>query len=105
MLKRCRHRADVLLVKHANLFDRYWTSIGKILANGQITNGGPVVLVQIENEYSFGEPGILYPDITYFGGLEQSFRDSGIVIPFTDNPAWAEGSFVPGTPAAVDIYG
>jgi hypothetical protein len=32
--------------------DNYAARIGAIIAKGQITNGGPVVLFQPENEYS-----------------------------------------------------
>lgn len=84
---------------------RYVSSIGKILSEGQITNGGPIILVQIENEYSLGEPGIVFPNYEYFNNLEQRFRDSGVVVPFIDNPAWANDLFVAGQPASVDIYG
>lgn len=32
----------------------YVENVGKIIADAQITNGGPVVLFQPENEYTFG---------------------------------------------------
>lgn len=36
--------------------DHYTASIGKIIADAQITNGGPVIAFQAENEYTFGMP-------------------------------------------------
>jgi beta-galactosidase GanA len=36
--------------------DNYIKHIGKEIADAQITNGGPVILVQPENEYSGGVP-------------------------------------------------
>ena len=38
---------------YQNASMNYWTNICKILADGQIDNGGAVILVQIENEYVF----------------------------------------------------
>ena len=34
--------------------NNYAANIGAIIAEGQITNGGPVILMQPENEYSGG---------------------------------------------------
>ena len=42
--------------------NRYSRRVGEIIAKGQITNGGPVILFQPENEYTEGESGILFPD-------------------------------------------
>lgn len=36
--------------------DNYIAHIGAAIAKAQITNGGPVILVQPENEYSGGAP-------------------------------------------------
>ena len=87
----------------------YVSTIGKIIADAQITNGGPVILFQPENEYT------TYPGVTnfpsemnkeYMGYVEQQFRDAGIVVPFVDNDNRVEGAFAPGTGVgAVDLYG
>lgn len=37
--------------------DNYISNIGAAIAKAQITNGGSVILVQPENEYSGGDPG------------------------------------------------
>ena len=87
------------------IVDSYAQNIGEIIAKAQITNGGPVILVQPENEYSQAVPGIVFPDPTYFGYVEDQFRNAGIIVPFLSNDAYPHGYFAPGQPAAVDIYG
>lgn len=89
--------------------DNYISSIGKTIAKYQITNGGPVILLQPENEYSGGlDP---FPDPVYAAHLEQQYRDAGIVVPFINNDAWQGGHLAPGpdvngsTLGDVDIYG
>ncbi|KAF2233323.1 glycoside hydrolase family 35 protein [Viridothelium virens] len=59
--------------------------IGNILAKNQITEGGPVILNQIENElqetaYSANNTLVLYME-----QIEQAFREAGIIIPFSSN--------------------
>ena len=86
--------------------DLYTSSIGAIIAKAQITMGGPVILFQLENEYTFGADFITFPDVLYWSKVEEQFRNAGIVVPFINNDAWyGAGRFVPGTPSAVDIYG
>lgn len=84
----------------------YTQSIGTIIAKAQITNGGPVILFQPENEYSFPANGIEFPNRQYFADVEQQYRDAGIVVPLIDNDAAAQGLLAPGTGlGSVDIYG
>ncbi|CAO2656033.1 Nn.00g048360.m01.CDS01 [Neocucurbitaria sp. VM-36] len=83
----------------------YIESITPIIAKAQITNGGPVILFQPENEYSMGMNNVTFPDPSYMNGLMKQFRDLGIVVPFINNVAWANGINAPGTDAPVDIYG
>ncbi|KAJ4357598.1 uncharacterized protein N0V89_002174 [Didymosphaeria variabile] len=83
----------------------YIESITPILAKAQITNGGPIVLFQPENEYSMGMNNVTFPDASYMNGLMKQFRDLGIVVPFINNVAWPSGINAPGTDAPVDIYG
>lgn len=89
--------------------DNYISSIGKTIAKYQITNGGPVILLQPENEYSGGlDP---FPDPVYSAHLEKQYRDAGIIVPFVNNDAWVGGHQAPGpdvngsTLGDVDIYG
>ncbi|QDS74282.1 hypothetical protein FKW77_003497 [Venturia effusa] len=83
----------------------YVKSIGAIIAKAQITNGGPVILFQPENEYTGAAPGFQFPDAKYFQYVQDQFRAAGIVVPFISNDASASGHNAPGQPAAVDIYG
>jgi beta-galactosidase GanA len=83
----------------------YVQSIGAIIAKAQITNGGPVILFQPENEYTGAAPGFKFPDPQYFQHVQDQFRAAGIVVPFISNDASASGHNAPGQQAAVDIYG
>lgn len=83
----------------------YISKIGKIMADAQITNGGPVIAFQAENEYTFGASWVEWPDVEFIDTTNQLFRDAGIVVPFINNEAAAIGLFVPGEPGGPDIYG
>jgi hypothetical protein len=81
--------------------------MGATIAKAQIINGGPIILVQVENEYSLspatiaGIPGIPQsnlpnPNITIDGGfpspaymayVKQQLRSAGVVVPLTFNDA------------------
>ncbi|HTB62551.1 MAG TPA: beta-galactosidase family protein, partial [Opitutales bacterium] len=56
--------------------------VGRELGPLQITHGGPILMVQAENEYgSFGN------DINYMGAIRQALLDSGFNVPlFACNP-------------------
>lgn len=101
----------------------YVSHIGKIIADAQITNGGPVVAFQSENEYTYGVPWVKWPDVEYIDAVNKQFRETGIVVPFSktvfydcqvadrltnrtvNNEAAAIGLFTPGEPGGPDIYG
>ncbi|PQE22525.1 Glycoside hydrolase family 35 protein [Rutstroemia sp. NJR-2017a BVV2] len=93
--------------------DNYSAHINAIIAKYQITNGGPVILFQPENEYS-GYSGYVpggWPDPEYFAYVKKQARDQGVTVPFINNDAYAGGTFAPGfkvngsTAGDVDIYG
>ena len=92
-----------------NYTNNYVQNIGSIIARAQITNGGPIILVQPENEYSQARNGTLFPNHAYFAAVESQFRNAGIIVPFISNDAAPYGYFAPGngTESAgnVDIYG
>ena len=72
----------------------------------QITEGGPIILIQPENEYTQATSAIKpFPDPVYMQYVEDQIRDAGIVVPLISNDASAKGNNAPGQPAAVDIYG
>ncbi|KAK0438054.1 glycoside hydrolase family 35 protein [Armillaria borealis] len=81
----------------------YLTSISKIIAKNQITNGGPIILVQAENEYSESAG-----NDEYMQAIIDLYRDNGIVIPTTHNDQHSgqAGNFSPDRPGLgrVNIY-
>ena len=89
------------------IVNSYVQSIGEIIAKAQITNGGPVILLQPENEYSQAVKGTLFPNYEYMQTVEDQYRKAGIVVPFISNDAAPNGYFAPGngTVGNVDIYG
>ncbi|KAB2570733.1 Glycoside hydrolase family 35 [Lasiodiplodia theobromae] len=90
-----------------NATDNYVKNIGEIIAKAQITNGGPVILFQPENEYTGAVDGVEFPNERYWAIVEEQFRNTGIVVPYINNDASPQGYFAPGsnwTPQ-VDIYG
>ncbi|KAJ4320159.1 hypothetical protein N0V94_003520 [Neodidymelliopsis sp. IMI 364377] len=91
--------------------DNYMKNVGEKIASAQITNGGPIILVQPENEYTQATSAIKpFPDPVYFQYVEDQLRGAGIVLPFISNDASAKGynapiGTAPGYPAVVEIYG
>ncbi|KAF3017209.1 hypothetical protein E8E14_012799 [Neopestalotiopsis sp. 37M] len=85
--------------------ENYMTSVLKSISDAQITNGGPIILVQPENEYSQAVSGIPFPNADYMEYVEDQFRKNGIVVPLISNDASPYGHNAPGQPAPVDIYG
>ncbi|TFK74453.1 glycoside hydrolase family 35 protein [Pluteus cervinus] len=80
-------------------YEGYIQAVGSQIAANQITRGGPVILVQAENEYSgFQEP--YTEDFEYGRHLMETFRKAGVEVPITTNDAWPGGHL-----AGVDIYG
>ena len=78
--------------------------ICSIIAKAQITNGGPVILFQPENEYSSGS-GIPFPNKKYLQYVNDQARNAGIVVPLINNDAFPGGTGAPGTGlGSVDIY-
>lgn len=77
---------------------RYLLRVGKELAPLQATRGGPIILVQVENEYgSYGD------DKAYLAAIRDALRDAGFDVPlFTcDGPeALARGSVAGAIPVA-----
>ncbi|KAJ5167175.1 beta-galactosidase A [Penicillium canariense] len=87
--------------------DNYMANVAATIAKAQITNGGPIILFQPENEYSGACCGVNnFPDGSYMQYVEDQARNAGVVVPFISNDASAGGHNAPGTGAgAVDIYG
>ncbi len=101
-----RTKAVLRTPDYLNYTDNYMSNIGAIIAKAQITNGGPVILVQPENEYSQGVSGPFVPNHNYFMAVEEQLRNAGIVVPFISNDQTPNGFFAPGNgTGTVDIYG
>ena len=105
-LQRVKGKLRTPAPDYLNATTLYAQSIGEIIAKAQITNGGPVILFQPENEYTQGAPGIDFPNGDYFAYVEQQYRNAGIVVPFINNDASPKSIFAPGNgTGSVDIYG
>lgn len=86
--------------------ENYAKNITKIIADAQITNGGPVILVQAENEYSWFRGHQNAPSGSYMDHVINQLRDNGIVVPIVNNDVSNSGINAPGTGLGeVDIYG
>ncbi|ORX38601.1 glycoside hydrolase superfamily [Kockovaella imperatae] len=83
---------------YTEAYTPYWSGIGDVIAKYQITQGGPVIGVQIENEISNA-------NLTYIENLEKLMRDAGIVVPFTFNDVSVGGYELVFPPGNVDIAG
>ncbi|KAK3620175.1 hypothetical protein LTR56_023569 [Elasticomyces elasticus] len=82
----------------------YINNIGKTISDAQITNGGAVILFQPENEYLNGFATGFSPNVYYVQDVEDEWRNTGIVMPYTDN--YGHDHFLPGSGiGAIDLYG
>lgn len=83
-------------------WDAYVQGIIKVTAPNQITAGGPVIAIQVDNEYQQKPTG----HGEYFADLQKVYKDdkSGIVVPMTYNDPGQNRNFINGT-GAVDLYG
>ncbi|OQE44287.1 hypothetical protein PENCOP_c002G08254 [Penicillium coprophilum] len=86
----------------------YVSKLGRIIERAQITRGGPVIMVQPENEYSTW-PGVTgFPNDmhrSYMAHVEEQLFDEGIIVPSIVNDNLVMGYFAPGSgQGAVDIY-
>ncbi|KAH9053098.1 glycoside hydrolase family 35 protein [Lactarius vividus] len=62
-------------------------------APNQITGGGPIIAIQVDNEYFQSGSG----NAQYFAELEAAYHNSSIVVPLTYNDPGQDGNFVNGT--------
>ncbi|KAI0629927.1 glycoside hydrolase superfamily [Trametes polyzona] len=81
----------------------YQPYVSKIIEEAkpnQVTEGGPMLLLQIDNEYSQSPSS----HAEYFADIEDQYRTNGIVVPLTYNDPGERQQFVNGT-GAPDLYG
>lgn len=79
--------------------ERYITRLGNELATLTVTNGGPIVMVQVENEYgSYGA------DKVYLGKLRDMIRKAGFNVPLMtcDGGGQMKAGQVDGTLATIN---
>lgn len=91
--------------------EKYAAAIGKLIADAQITNGGPIVLLQPENEYDTW-PGVNNSDFpaqlnrNYMEHVKQQFKDAGVVVPQMVNDHLFQGNWAPGSGLGeTELYG
>jgi beta-galactosidase len=61
---------------------RYLKEVGRVMGPLQVSHGGPILMVQVENEYGF-----YGKDAEYMGELRQALLDAGFDVPlFACNP-------------------
>lgn len=83
--------------------------IGAIVAANQITEGGPVILNQIENELQETDHSATNTVVEHMEQIEAAFRDAGVIVPFTSNEkgmrsqSWSVDYEDVG--GSVDVYG
>lgn len=63
----------------------WMNEVNAILAKNQITEGGPVILYQIENELQETTHSATNTLVVYMEQIENVTRNAGIVVPFTSN--------------------
>ncbi|MCS2956263.1 beta-galactosidase [Bacteroides salyersiae] len=81
--------------------ERYVDKIAPIIKKYEITNGGPIIMVQVENEYgSYGN------DRIYMKWMHNLWRDKGIEVPFYTadgaTPYMLEAGTLPGVAIGLD---
>lgn len=83
--------------------------VGSIIAANQITNGGPVILTQVENELTETVHSADNTLVIYMEQLKKAFREAGIVVPFTHNEKGMRGQSwstdYQDVGGAVNVYG
>lgn len=89
----------------------YAATVGKLIADAQITNGGPVVMLQPENEYDTW-PGVNNTDFpaetnsNYMEHVKQQFKKAGNVVPQMVNDHLNQGNWAPGSGLGeTELYG
>ncbi|KAK1216622.1 hypothetical protein PQX77_020742 [Marasmius sp. AFHP31] len=97
--------------RYTEAWTPFMNRINQIVAKHEITNGGPVILSQIENEICCqrnSDGSINTPIAEYMANLEQNARDNGVLIPIItnapnmDSKSWSK-DYKPGL-GSQDIY-
>jgi len=78
---------------------KYFTALAKQINPLQVTKGGPIIMVQIENEY-----GSYDKDKVYLGKFRDIYREAGIEVDLytCDGPSQMPAGYLPGVLPAVN---
>ncbi|PNS14573.1 hypothetical protein CAC42_2630 [Sphaceloma murrayae] len=83
--------------------------IGRIIADNEIVNGGPIILNQVENELTQTRHVANDTLVLYMEQAKKAFRDAGVRVPSTHNEKGMRGQSwsvdYQNVGGAVDIYG
>jgi len=82
--------------------NRWFTRLGKELSQLQIGNGGPIILVQVENEYGSFDKDHAYMEQIHHMLVDAGFTKSQLYT--ADGPEQVPDGSLPGLPAAIN-YG
>ncbi|KAF2641762.1 hypothetical protein P280DRAFT_448976 [Massarina eburnea CBS 473.64] len=94
---------------YQQVWSEWIAKIGAIIAKNQITNGGPVILAQVENELQETRYDANDTLVLYMEQLKTAFKESGVVVPLTHNEkgfrskSWSTDYNNVG--GAIDVYG
>ncbi|KAF5328925.1 hypothetical protein D9758_016826 [Tetrapyrgos nigripes] len=91
-------------------YQQYYREAVNIVKRHQISEGGPVILFQVENEYTnnteFATPNPVTKN-QYMQALEDVLHELGIVLPLISNDSYMGRNFAPGVGLSigqVDVY-
>lgn len=101
LLKDPELRVRSMYPRYMQAAERYMAAFAKVIRPALITNGGPIVLLQVENEYgSYGN------DRNYMMRLRDVWKANGIDIPFFTGdgptPYMLEAGSLPGAAIGLD---
>ncbi|KAF4413711.1 putative beta-galactosidase E [Colletotrichum fructicola] len=109
-LQRNKGELRSMVPDYLNATSTYVSKVLEVISAAQITKGGPVILVQPENEYSLANiPNIAESykvlDPKYMEFMKKQFRENGIELPLISNDAFPLGNWAPGSgEGELDIY-
>ncbi len=82
----------------------WFKRLGKELAPLQATHGGPILMMQVENEY-----GYVGNDVDYMKAIRQQMLDAGFDVPFFmsngPGPTWMSRGTLPGMLSVINFTG
>lgn len=96
---------------YINATNKYISRVLDVISEAQITKGGPIILVQPENEYSLAVgtdnplDSVKLLDPNYMEFMKDQFRQDGVNVPLISNDMVPLGNWAPGTgKGELDIY-